>query len=156
MIANRFQQALDDGTPHSMTLTYTDGRTITVDSTEDVLAALDAISKGAAQNAPTPELIVQAVCVYFDVAVADLQSDNRRRSYVIPRHIACYLCRELCDTRYTLLQMSKAIYGSERGAHHQVIHGWKQTSNLLETDKRYPTFIRDIRHTILQLLQTQP
>ena len=155
-MTNRFQQALEAGVPHSMTLVYTDGSVVTVDNTQDVLGALLAISRGPLGGAPTPELIVEVVCRYFDVSLADIQSGNRKLDFVIPRHIACYLCRELCGKTHTLMQMSKAIQGPHRAAHTHVIHGHKQTRNLLETDKRYPAFIQDIRHTIFTLLQNQP
>lgn len=155
-MTSRFQKALDAGTPHSMTLTYTDGTTVTVDNTQDVLTALLAISRGPLGGAPTPDLIVEAVCRYFDVELADIQSNKRKLDHVIPRHIACYLCRELCGQTHTLKQMSESIQGPNRAAHTHIIHGHKQTRNLLEADKRYYAFIQDLRHTIFTLLQNQP
>ena len=151
-MTNRFQKALEAGVPHSMTLVYTDGRVVTVDNTQDVLAALKQMHNA---TKPTPELIVEAVCRYFDVTKKDLHSPQRNLGVVIPRQIASYLCRELCSQTHTLMQMSGAIYGTHRADHVMVMHGHKRTHNRLQTDKRYPPFIQDLHYTIFTLLQNQ-
>lgn len=51
----------------------------------------------------TPEIIIQTVAEHFGISTKDILGQKRNAEIVFPRQIAMYLCRELIDTKLTLI-----------------------------------------------------
>lgn len=98
-------------------------------------------------NKPKKEMSVehieQVVCAYFNMDIADIHSNTRRREVVQARQIAMYFSK-------TLTKSSLAAIGSKIGGkdHATVLHACKTVNNLIDTDKKFKTFIDDIQQKL--------
>lgn len=85
------------------------------------------------------DLIQQVVCDYFNMDVSDIHSNTRKREIVQARQIAMYFSKNL--TKSSLAAIGSQIGGKD---HATVLHACKTVNNLIDTDKRFKTFIDDI------------
>lgn len=69
------------------------------------------------------------VCVEFDITHRDLISHDRKRVFILPRHIAMWLCRHITGLSLTIIAMS---FGGRD--HTTIIHGIRKVNDLLERD----------------------
>ena len=88
---------------------------ITMDNVEEALK--DIISPSVKKQV-TPQLIINVVAEHFGISPEDITSKSRNSEYVLPRHIAMYLCRRL--TAESLQNIGKALGKKD---HTTVIHG---------------------------------
>ncbi len=102
------------------------GTPITLDLANDIMMAIieDEDSK------LTSELIMKIVADYFKIKVSDLKSPKRNRKYTVPRQIAMYLCRQLCDMSFP--EIGQAFGGRD---HSTVIHSCKKIGVEKNTDR---------------------
>lgn len=77
-------------------------RIIAYSNLSDKNISIDLVEKILRDIAPmrergpvTPDDIIKAVCVYFNLDVEDIKGKRRKKEIVLPRRIAMFLCREL-------------------------------------------------------------
>jgi chromosomal replication initiator protein len=81
-------------------------------------------------RAVSSEDIINAVCSYFNVKMADLRSKKRTKSISYPRQIAMYMLREKLNMS---LQEVGSIFGGRD--HSTVLHAVNTTASKLEESK---------------------
>ena len=78
------------------------------------------------------EQIQKAVEKYYDISHADLIGDKRNKTYMVPRHVAIWLCRDLCDA--TLEEIGKHFGGR---SHATIKHSISVVDNARKEDKLF-------------------
>ena len=91
----------------------------------------------------SPHLIMQEVAAYYNVSVEDLTSPARRRSVVIARHVAMYLCRTLTDL--SLPQIGTLFGGRD---HTTVLHSIRKIDSLIKEKRPIYTQISDLTNRL--------
>ena len=89
------------------------------------------------------DFIQKIVCDYFNLPVEALLSKTRKREIVQARQIAMYFSK-------VLTKASLATIGAQIGNkdHATVLHACKTVNNLLDTDKRFKTYVDEIEKKI--------
>lgn len=95
------------------------------------------------QNEITLMRIQDEVCNYFGITKEAFLSKTRKREIVQARQIAMYLSRNLTKT-------SLSSIGSQLGGkdHATVLHACNTVSDLIDTDRGFRGFVRDIEHQL--------
>ena len=78
---------------------------------ELVHAALSSLEPNEPRLPPTPGLIMETVCRYFDIDQEGLLSQNREKRFAYPRQIAMYLMRELAHR--SLVEIGTVLGGRD-------------------------------------------
>lgn len=89
------------------------------------------------------EYIQKVVCDYFELSVEMLKSKTRKREIVQARQISMYFAKQM--TKSSLANIGANCGGKD---HATVLHAFKTVNNLIETDKRFKSFIDDIEKKI--------
>lgn len=86
------------------------------------------------------DYIQKVVCDYFDMPIDLLKSKTRKREIVQARQLAMYFSKQLTKN-------SLASIGAQCGNkdHATVLHACRTVNNLSETDKRFKTYVDDLR-----------
>ncbi|QNR24256.1 chromosomal replication initiator protein DnaA [Croceimicrobium hydrocarbonivorans] len=86
------------------------------------------------------DYIQKVVCDYFDMPIELLKSKTRKREIVQARQLAMYFSKQLTKN-------SLASIGAQCGNkdHATVLHACRTVNNLTETDKRFRTYVEDLR-----------
>jgi len=88
----------------------------------------------------TEDVILNAVCNFYDIVFDVLTKKSRKMKIVEPRHVAMYL---LCHyTSMSLKQIGELLGGFD---HTTVIHAKNQINDLLCTDERLAERIMEIK-----------
>jgi chromosomal replication initiator protein len=81
-----------------------------------------AVKKVALPEAPggglTLDSVIETVCVFFGVTPAQLRSRSRKRSVLVPRQLAMYLCRRF--TEASLTEIGRALNRDHPSVRHAV------------------------------------
>ncbi len=101
-----------------------------------VQSALASLDSSATRLPPSPDLIIEAVCRYFELTNAQLLSTSREKRVAYPRQIAMYLMRELAHR--SLVEIGQSLGGRD---HSTIHHGWRKMERALHID---PETKRDI------------
>lgn len=88
----------------------------------------DTVSQ-ASMGAVTIDTIQKVVSEHYNISISDLKSRHRSKKVLVPRQIAIYIARELCDYSYPEL-------GDEFGGkdHTTMLHSYEKISEQLKTD----------------------
>jgi chromosomal replication initiator protein len=86
------------------------------------------------------DYIQKIICDYFDMPIDLLKSKTRKREIVQARQLAMYFSKQLTKN-------SLASIGAQCGNkdHATVLHACRTVNNLTETDKRFRTYVDDLR-----------
>lgn len=86
------------------------------------------------------DYIQKVVCDYFDMPIDLLKSKTRKREIVQARQLTMYFAKQLTKN-------SLATIGAQCGNkdHATVLHACRTVNNLAETDKRFKTYVEDLR-----------
>lgn len=86
------------------------------------------------------DFIQKVVCDYFDMPLELLKSKTRKREIVQARQLTMYFSKQLTKN-------SLASIGAQCGNkdHATVLHACRTVNNLSETDKRFRTYVDDLR-----------
>lgn len=86
------------------------------------------------------DYIQKVICDYFDMPIDLLKSKTRKREIVQARQLAMYFSKQLTKN-------SLASIGAQCGNkdHATVLHACRTVNNLTETDKRFRTYVDDLR-----------
>ena len=107
-----------------------------------VQSALASLAPTEPRLPPSPDLIVDVVCRYFDLSREDLLSKSREKRVAYPRQLAMYLMRELGHR--SLVEIGDFLGGRD---HSTVHHGWRKMERSLGIDpetKRDVSSLRDM------------
>ncbi len=107
-------------------------RTITMDLVREALRDILEQKK----KVITPEIIQRVVVQQFDVKLSDLKSKKKNRSFIVPRHLAMYLCRQL--TPMSLPEIGRQFGGRD---HTTVIHALTRIDNSLRSDPEFEQLV---------------
>ncbi len=91
----------------------------------------------ASDSSITIDVIQKVVASHYNLSVGDLKGRKRTKQMVVPRQIAIYIARELCDYSYPDL-------GNEFGGkdHTTILHSYEKIVNQLKTDSVLDTTIQ--------------
>ena len=107
-----------------------------------VTSALASLEPAEPRLPPSPDLIVEVVCRYFEIDREALLSKSREKRVAYPRQLAMYLMRELAHR--SLVEIGGALGGRD---HSTVHHGWRKMERSLQVDpetKRDVSSLRDM------------
>lgn len=85
------------------------------------------------------DYIQKVVCNYFNMSVEKLNSKTRKREVVQARQIAMFFAKNM--TKASLATIGASIGGKD---HATVLHACKTVNNLMDTDKRFKSYIEEI------------
>ncbi len=90
------------------------------------------------------DYIQKVVCDYFDMRIELLKSSTRKREIVQARQLAMYFSKQLTKA-------SLASIGAQCGNkdHATVLHACRTINNLVETDKQFKTYVKDLRKKLI-------
>ena len=112
---------------------------ITIDSVKRAIR--DVIIEGI--YTPTPEIIIRETARYFQLTEEDLRGQSRSKNTAMARQISMYLMRSLID-----LTLNE-IGGQYEGRNHAtVLSSIRKVEDLLKTDSKMQSIIRDITSNI--------
>ena len=112
-------------------------------SPELVHSALASLEPTEPRLPPSPELIMDIVCRYFEIDREGLLSKSREKRVAYPRQIAMYLMRELAHR--SLVEIGDALGGRD---HSTVHHGWRKMERSLAIDPETKRDIGSLREMI--------
>ena len=112
---------------------------------ELVQSALSSLEPTEPRLPPSPGLIIETVCRYFDIEQEGLLSKSREKRVAYPRQIAMYLMRELAHR--SLVEIGDALGGRD---HSTVHHGWRKMERSLTIDPETQRDIGSLREMIEQ------
>jgi chromosomal replication initiator protein len=92
---------------------------------------------------PTPEIIIRETARYFQLEEAEIRGQSRSKNTAMARQISMYLIRTLTDCS---LQAIGEMY--ENRNHATVLSSIRKVENLLKTDQKTGTIVRDITSNI--------
>src|SRR5690606_17024907 len=114
-------------------------------STEVVASALASLDTNEPKLPPSPDLIMDVVCRYFEIDREGLLSTSREKRVAYPRQIAMYLMRELAHR--SLVEIGHALGGRD---HSTVHHGWRKMERSLAVDPETRQDIASLKEMIEQ------
>ena len=115
------------------------GEPVTLTLVQSALASLEPTEP---RLPPSPEVIIEVVCRYFEIDREALLSKSREKRVAYPRQLAMYLMRELAHR--SLVEIGSALGGRD---HSTVHHGWRKMERSLQVDpetKRDVTTLREL------------
>jgi chromosomal replication initiator protein len=115
---------------------------LTIDLVRSALASLEPTEP---RLPPSPDLIMEVVCRYFEIDNEALLSKSREKRVAYPRQIAMYLMRELGNR--SLVEIGEALGGRD---HSTVHHGWRKMERALSVDPETKRDIAGLRDMIEQ------
>ncbi|MFZ9943485.1 MAG: chromosomal replication initiator protein DnaA [Bacteroidia bacterium] len=89
------------------------------------------------------DYIQKVVCDYFDLPLDVLKSKTRKREVVQARQLAMYFSKSM--TKSSLSNIGIHCGGKD---HATVLHACRTVNNLMETDKKFKTYVTDIQKRI--------
>lgn len=89
------------------------------------------------------DYIQKVVCDYFDLPLEVLKSKTRKREVVQARQLAMYFSKSL--TKSSLSNIGIHCGGKD---HATVLHACRTVNNLIETDKKFKTYVTEIQKRI--------
>ncbi|MCR5576028.1 MAG: chromosomal replication initiator protein DnaA [Oscillospiraceae bacterium] len=112
---------------------------ITIDSVKRAIR--DVIIDGI--YTPTPEIIIHETARYFQLSEEDLRGQSRSKNTAMARQVSMYLMRSLIDL--TLNDIGRQYEGRN---HTTVLSAIRKVEDLLKTDSKMQSIIRDITSNI--------
>jgi chromosomal replication initiator protein len=92
----------------------------------------------------TIEDIQKKVSIHFNIKVSEMKSAKRIKTFVVPRQIAMYLCRQLTTSSFP--EIGNHFGGKD---HSTVIHAIRKIEKNMEEDNYLRTTIKTIKNTLL-------
>lgn len=123
-------------------LAYRDLENSKVDVNSVTRAVRDML-KDTSDILPTPDVIIEEVGKFYDIATAELRGQSRTKGTSLARNIAMYLIREM--TKLSLKDIGKVFEGRD---HSTVINSINRVEKLRKEDPEIEEIIKDIRSNI--------
>ena len=112
---------------------------ITIDSVKRAIK--DVLKEGI--FTPTPEIIIRETARYFQITEEELRGQSRPKNTAMARQVSMYLIRTLTDLS---LQGIGEMY--EGRNHATVLSSIRKIENLIQTDQKTATVVRDVTSNI--------
>jgi len=112
---------------------------ITIDSVKRAIK--DVLKEGI--FTPTPEIIIRETARYFQISEEELRGQSRSKNTAMARQVSMYLIRTLTDLS---LQNIGEMY--EGRNHATVLSSIRKIENLIQTDPKTATVVRDVTSNI--------
>ena len=112
---------------------------ITIDSVKRAIK--DVLKEGI--FTPTPEIIIRETARYFQISEEELRGQSRSKNTAMARQVSMYLIRTLTDLS---LQGIGEMY--EGRNHATVLSSIRKIENLIQTDQKTATVVRDVTSNI--------
>ena len=110
-----------------------------------IQSALSSLESNEPKLPPSPTLIIDTICTYFDISREALLSKSREKRVAYPRQLAMYLMREVAHR--SLIEIGDELGGRD---HSTVHHGWQKMDRALSIDPETKTDIGNLREMIDQ------
>ena len=110
-----------------------------------VQSALASLAPSEPRLPPSPELIVDIICRYFDLNRDELLSKSREKRVAYPRQLGMYLMRELAHR--SLVEIGDFLGGRD---HSTVHHGWRKMERAMTVDPETKRDIASLREMVEQ------
>ncbi len=110
-----------------------------------VQSALASLAPSEPRLPPSPELIVDIICRYFDLDRDELLSKSREKRVAYPRQLGMYLMRELAHR--SLVEIGAVLGGRD---HSTVHHGWRKMERAMTVDPETKRDIASLREMVEQ------
>ena len=110
-----------------------------------VQSALASLAPSEPRLPPSPELIVDIICRYFDLDRDELLSKSREKRVAYPRQLGMYLMRELAHR--SLVEIGDFLGGRD---HSTVHHGWRKMERAMTVDPETKRDIASLREMVEQ------
>jgi chromosomal replication initiator protein len=108
-------------------------------------AALQAVSPAqSGRSSPRPDEVLQAICRYYGVSLADLRGKQRDKRIVGPRQLAMFLLRD--DAHLSTPEIGRLLGGRD---HTTVMHGAHKISAELRRDAQLRGDLQAVRELLL-------
>ncbi|MDA1062362.1 MAG: chromosomal replication initiator protein DnaA [Chloroflexi bacterium] len=108
-----------------------------------VQSALASLEPSEPRLPPSPEVIMEVVCRYFEIDREALLSKSREKRVAYPRQLAMYLMRELAHR--SLVEIGSTLGGRD---HSTVHHGWRKMERSLQVDPETKRDVATLRELI--------
>ena len=92
----------------------------------------------------TVEMIQKHVADHFKIKVAELKSDKRLKTFVVPRQIAMFICRELTKSSYP--EIGEKFGGKD---HSTIIHSVKKIEKLMTSDLQLKSIVDNLKKQLI-------
>ena len=110
-----------------------------------VQSALASLVHSEPRLPPSPDLIVDVICRYFDLDRDELLSKSREKRVAYPRQLGMYLMRELANR--SLVEIGAVLGGRD---HSTVHHGWRKMERAMTVDPETKRDIASLREMVEQ------
>lgn len=91
----------------------------------------------------TPEKIKKKVCSYFNIKLADIESQKRTRNIAFPRQVAMYICRDMTDL--SLPKIGEVFGGRD---HSTVIHACDKIASEMKVKESLREIVENLKEDI--------
>ena len=108
-----------------------------------VQSALASLEPTEPRLPPSPDIIIDIVCRYFEIDREALLSKSREKRVAYPRQLAMYLMRELAHR--SLVEIGSTLGGRD---HSTVHHGWRKMERSLQVDPETKRDVATLRELI--------
>ena len=108
-----------------------------------VQSALASLEPSEPRLPPSPDVIIDVVCRYFEIDREALLSKSREKRVAYPRQLAMYLMRELAHR--SLVEIGSNLGGRD---HSTVHHGWRKMERSLLVDPETKRDVATLRELI--------
>lgn len=108
-----------------------------------VQSALASLEPSEPRLPPSPDVIIEVVCRYFEIDREALLSKSREKRVAYPRQLAMYLMRELAHR--SLVEIGSTLGGRD---HSTVHHGWRKMERSLQVDPETKRDVATLRELI--------
>lgn len=88
----------------------------------------------------TVEMIQKHVAEHFKIKVSELKSDKRLKTFVVPRQIAIFICRELTKSSYP--EIGEKFGGKD---HSTIIHSVKKIEKQMANDLEIKNIVENLK-----------
>jgi len=106
------------------------------------------VKKTATNKKKSLQDLLHVICELLDETDANIKSHSRKKEYVYPRHLFCYLCESLLGNQYTLKQMGYFI----NRHHSSIIHGREAIKHDLFFKNKYAKKVQSDINEITKLI----
>ena len=93
---------------------------------------------------PDPKKVLSAVCSFYDIKVADIKGERRKREFVRPRQILMWLLHK--ESGLTLEQVGAFLGGRD---HSTVLHGEDMVKSLMDSSETFKNEVLGIKQRLL-------
>ncbi len=111
-------------------------------ASDAIVRAVDEMKNDKGEEIPSPKLILDEICRYYNISEADLKGQRKTAELALARQISMYLMRTLSDC-YTYGDIGKYL-GRD---HSTIIHGVSKIEERL-SDPSFKTIIDEITENI--------